>query len=463
MGWLPVMVGALDLVLVVAVTGLAVVGRGQGFLFAEPADVTSTVGTTAPLIVLGWIATTSLLGGYKADVFGAGTDEYKRVLNAGLLTAGLVSVACYLGQYPLSRGFFVLLFGLGVPLLLLGRFMARRAVHAARVNGALQQRVLIAGSADHVDEVAAVLRRERWLGYQITGALTPTHDLSTETPSGIPVVGNADDVSAMRESDVVFFAGGSDTSARRMRQIVWELEQDDVQLVVAPSVSDTSSERIRVRPVGGLPLMHIDPPTWSDAARIGKRTFDIVGSLALLLLMAPLYLAATASILVRDRGPVIFRQTRVGRHGDEFTCLKFRTMVPDAEALLARLQAETGQIDGLFKMKDDPRITRSGQWLRRFSVDELPQLVNVLRGDMSLVGPRPPLPSEVASYGEDVARRLHVRPGLTGLWQVSGRSDLTWDEATRLDLYYVDNWSMLQDVAILARTLGAVVGSRGAY
>lgn len=457
------MVGAVDLVVILLVTGLAVLGRQQTLLFAAAADVGVSVGMAAPLIVAGWLASIWLLGGYKPDVFGAGTDEYKRVMNASLLTAGLVSVACYLWQFPLSRGFFVLLFGLGIPVLLGARFAARRVVQTARTNGAMQQSVLIAGSADHIDEVATVLRRERWLGYQITGALTPAHDLSVETPGGVPVVGNADDVSLMRESDVVFFAGGSDTSPRRMRQIVWQLEQDDVHLVVAPSVTETSSERVRVRPVGGLPLMHIDPPTWSDAARIGKRTFDIVGSLGLLVSMSPLFVIATVSILIKDRGPILFRQTRVGRHGDEFTCLKFRTMVVDAEERLRALHLVTGHNAGLFKLKEDPRITRSGKWLRRYSVDELPQLVNVLRGDMSLVGPRPPLPSEVENYGEDIARRLHVRPGLTGLWQVSGRSDLTWDEATRLDLYYVDNWSMVQDVAILFRTLGAVVGSRGAY
>ena len=463
LGTLPVAALLLDLIVVVLATGLAVLGRSHLMIFNGPADVSSGLYVAGPLIVVGWLAMIYLVGGYKSDVFGAGTDEYKRVLNGTLLAAGLVGIGCYLSQFSLSRGFYLLLFVIGAPVLLLTRLGLRRAVYAARLRGNLTQRVLIAGSPSHVDEIAAVLHRERWLGYDVVGALTPENDVRLMTDSGIRVLGNADDVSAMTEVDVVFFAGGSDTSARQMRRIVWELEQHDVQLVVAPSVSETSSDRVRVRPVGGLPLMHLDPPTWSNAARIGKRTFDLVGSLALLVAFSPVFLVSVLAIKLHDRGPVLFRQTRTGRHGDEFSCLKLRTMVPDAESRLAALHASSGYDAGLFKLKDDPRVTGPGSWLRRYSIDELPQLVNVLRGEMSLVGPRPPLPHEVERYGEGISRRLHVRPGMTGLWQVSGRSDLSWEEAIRLDLYYVDNWSMLQDVAILSRTAGAVFGSRGAY
>jgi len=233
--------------------------------------------------------------------------------------------------------------------------------------------------------------------------------------------------------------------------------------VVAPSVTDISNDRIKIRPVGGLPLIHIDPPTWTDAARWGKRTFDVVGSFALILAFAPLLAFAAASVWWHDRGPILFHQMRIGRNGEAFACRKFRTMVVDAEARLSELHAQTGYTEGLFKMACDPRVTAPGRWLRRYSVDELPQLFNVMAGEMSLVGPRPPLPLEVERYDDSTTRRLHVRPGMTGLWQVSGRSDLTWDEAVRLDLYYVDNWSMVQDLAILARTLGAVLSPRGAY
>ena len=249
-----------------------------------------------------------------------------------------------------------------------------------------------------------------------------------------------------------------------MRRLAWDLEHEDIAVVIAPSVTDVSSERVSVRPVGGLPLIHLEKPRSAEAVRRAKRTFDIVCTLGLLLLFARSSRSPPSGCGTTTAGPILFRQTRVGRDGATFRCWKFRTMVTNAEALLAELHAAAGlRRAGLFKMEDDPRVTPPGKWLRRFSLDELPQLVNVLSGDMSLVGPRPPLQHEVAQYDDDMARRLRVRPGMTGLWQVSGRSDLAWSEAIRLDLYYVDNWSMFQDLTILARTFGAVFGKRGAY
>jgi exopolysaccharide biosynthesis polyprenyl glycosylphosphotransferase len=457
---------AIDVGVTTAAIVVAVIMRESLPVFGGQATVSPDLPIVAPLIVVGWIAMTYLFGGYRADVFGAGTEEFKRVFNAGVLTAGLVGVGCYLAKYSLSRGFFLFAFAVGIPAALFGRYLLRKVIQNARVHGGLHQGVLLVGSASHIDEIASVLLRERWLGYRILGAVTPVHDDRAETPAGIPVVGDVTDITAMVEktgADVLFFAGGAVASGSRMRQVVWELEPHDVQVVVAPSVTDVSSQRIKIRPVGGLPLMHIDPPTWSDASRIGKRLFDLAGSLLALVLLSPVFLVAVLAIKASDGHPILFRQTRVGRNGTEFTCYKFRSMVVDAEDQLADLHELQGHTSGLFKMQDDPRVTRPGRWLRRFSIDELPQLVNVLKGDMSLVGPRPPLPSEVEQYGEDTARRLHVRPGLTGLWQVSGRADLTWDEAIRLDLYYVDNWSMLQDLSILTKTVSAVFRSHGAY
>jgi exopolysaccharide biosynthesis polyprenyl glycosylphosphotransferase len=235
-------------------------------------------------------------------------------------------------------------------------------------------------------------------------------------------------------------------------------------VIIAPGLTDVSRERVEVRPVGGLPLLHLEKPRTAAAVRRAKRTFDFVGSLLLILLLSPLLLVAAAQVWLHDRGPILFRHQRIGRGGETFDCLKFRTMVIDAEARMAEVLKERGADQCVFvKIKDDPRITPPGRWLRRFSLDELPQLFNVLRGDMSLVGPRPQVEDEVALYDDTMARRLHVRPGMTGLWQVSGRSDLSLEEAIRLDLYYVDNWSMVQDLTILARTFRAVVGSHGAY
>lgn len=463
---LPATALAIDMAIMITVGLVAIVGRREFDIFTASASVENSVTVAGPLIIIGWIVTIAALGGYRSDVFGAGTDEYRRVFNASLMAAGLAGVGCYLAKFDLSRGFFLLAFTFGVPGLLLGRTFLRRGIQQARKRGSLRQRVLIAGSRSHVDEVAAVLNRETWLGYQVIGALTPEYDLSEETSSGVPVIGNTSDATSLVmavNADVIFFAGGSVGTSSQLRKTLWELERHHVQVVVAPSVTDISSERIKIRPVGGLPLIHIDPPTWSDASRWGKRTFDLVGSSLLILAFAPLLTFTALHVKLNDGGPVFFRQIRVGKDKREFGCFKFRTMVVDAEAMVATLREEQGQTALLFKMKDDPRITGPGKWLRRFSIDELPQLFNVWLGDMSLVGPRPQVAAEVAMYDAQMSRRLHVRPGMTGLWQVSGRNDLTAEEAIRLDLYYVDNWSMLQDLSILSRTVGAVLASRGAY
>lgn len=464
--YVPALAFVLDLVVMTAAAVLAAWGRERLGVFENSADVSSALAMIGPLVVVGWVVLIAMFGGYRNDVFGAGTDEYKRVLNASLLTAGLLGVGCYFAKYPLSRGYYLLLFAVGVPALIVGRLILRRAVQQARKRGKLQFRVVISGFPDQVDEVASALAREVWLGYNVVGALTPADSHLARTDLGIQVIGACEDVTSVvkgRCVDVIFFASGALTSSTELRRVAWDLEQQDVQVVVAPSVTDVSSERVRIRPVGGLPLMHIDAPRATDAVRLGKRLFDLVGSFGLLLAFSPFFALAAVQIKLADGGPVLFRQTRTGRDGKEFACLKFRTMRVDAEERLQELHAEVGHGVGLFKIKDDPRVTRPGRWLRRYSVDELPQLVNVLRGEMSLVGPRPSLPREVAHYASDVHRRLRVRPGMTGLWQVSGRSDLSWEEAVRLDLYYVDNWSVLQDLNILAKTVGAVLRARGAY
>ena len=245
--------------------------------------------------------------------------------------------------------------------------------------------------------------------------------------------------------------------------MAWALADSQIQLIVAPGIHEISSDRLTVRPVGGLPLMHVDPPRHNDVNHYLKRTLDLVGASVALLLSVPLLAFIALSIKLHGGGPVLFRQTRVGIDGSTFACLKFRTMVLDAEAELDRLR-ELNESDGvLFKMTDDPRITGLGRWLRKYSLDEIPQFINVLKGDMSLVGPRPPLPAEVADYESDMLRRLRVRPGITGLWQVSARSDLSWEESVRIDLYYVDNWSPVTDALILLRTVKVVMSGDGAY
>ncbi len=449
---------------VVSVTVLAGVALRESLDSLWGPDTTSySFGLFSPAVAVGWIGAIALTGSYAKANFGAGAFERKTVLRGtAMATAGL-SIVCFLASYPLSRSFFAILFLVGAPGLVAGRTLLYRGLHASRRRGNLQQRLLILGTVAHIDEIATVLGREAWLGYDVVGALTVEHDVVT--PGGIAVLGcpaAVRSVIAENAIDVVFVADSSVNTGARLRSLVWELEDDDVRVVVAPSVADVSQARVRVKPVAGLPLIHLDKPSTLKALKLSKRAFDIVVSCAVLIVFSPVLAFAAWRIRAHDGGPVIFRQARVGTRGVEFTCLKFRTMVVDAESRLSVLAGESTE-PGLFKMRNDPRITTPGVWLRRFSLDELPQLVNVLRGEMSLVGPRPGLVSEVDRYSDLVGRRLRVRPGMTGLWQVSGRSDLSYEEAVRLDLYYVDNWSMVQDLKILVSTFGAVLGSRGAY
>ncbi|QZY28767.1 sugar transferase [Nocardioides coralli] len=439
--------------------------RRTGFLLdSETALNNLTVPGT--VMAAGWVCLIAVRGGYDRDVFGAGFDEFKRVATASATAAAAIGIGCYMMKYQLSRGFFVFAFVVGIPMLLTGRYLLRKTLHRARRRGHLRRRILLVGHMGCVDDIARTLRREPWLGYEIVGALTPQTELDSETRVGVPVLGNVDEAVQLAPrlgAELVFFTGGGMSSAKEMRRTVWELERDNINVVVAPSVTDVSKERVQIRPVAGLPLIHVQGTRTLRASRWGKRSFDVLGSLGLIVMTLPALAVITLLIKKHDRGPVLFGHTRIGRDGEHFRCLKFRTMVPDADAQVDGLRRRLGRQALLFKDKEDPRITRPGKWLRRYSLDELPQLFNVLRGDMSLVGPRPQVAAEVAQYDEFMARRLHVRPGLTGLWQVSGRNDLDVDDSVRLDLYYVDNWSMMQDIIILMKTVRAVISAKGAY
>lgn len=304
-------------------------------------------------------------------------------------------------------------------------------------------------------------------GYTVVATCLPRGSVGEEPDAGSDKLGRTEvDILAavdMYAVDVVAVAADPELGGQSLRRLSWALEQRGIDLVVSPGIVEVAGPRISIRPVAGLSLLHLERPSVSGGPHLLKNIFDRVVGFFLLLLAAPILLVAAVLVKVTSRGPVLFRQTRVGRAGDEFSMLKFRSMVVDAEERKAELHELSDGNDVLFKLRDDPRVTRVGRYLRRFSVDELPQLVNVLRGEMSLVGPRPPLATEVATYAIDDARRMLVKPGLTGLWQVSGRSDLTWEESVRLDLRYVDNWSIALDLLILWKTARAVFGRDGAY
>lgn len=264
-------------------------------------------------------------------------------------------------------------------------------------------------------------------------------------------------------ADSVIITGADVVTPDVVKKLSWDLEKLGVQIIVAPSIMDVAGPRIHTKPVAGLPLLHVQMPGYSGPQHILKRCFDILSSSILILLLSPVMLAIAALVKFTSRGPVIFKQQRIGLNGESFKMWKFRSMVVDAEARLKELRDKNEGNGLLFKMKDDPRITKVGKVLRRFSLDELPQLFNVLGGSMSLVGPRPPLKTEVEQYNDEIGRRLLVKPGVTGLWQVSGRSDLSLEESVRLDLYYVENWTVAGDILILLKTVKAVFGRDGAY
>jgi len=460
-----ILLGVGDAVVIAIATVFAVLARGLVPLDGPgDDDFTTAVLLAAPAMGLLWLALLGSFGAYKLRYQRAGDTEYRRVILASFTTAGLVGIGSYLLKAEFPRGLFALLFTVGTAGLVVSRFARRKAMNALHRRGALLTPVVVAGGSGHVDAVAKVLRRETWLGYRVVGAVTS--DRSERTPGGLPVLGStAETVAVIEEHNIatVIFAEGSFATPADFRRTAWELEEHEIHMIVVPALTEVSSQRVDVRPVAGLPLVDVDRPQAVEAARWVKRTFDVLGSAVLLLLAAPVMGLVALAIRLEDGGPIIFRQPRVGLRGEVFECLKFRSMCVDAEARLAALVAQNEGAGPLFKMTQDPRITRVGRFIRRFSLDELPQLWNAFRGDMSLVGPRPALPKEVAEYDSDARRRLDVRPGLTGLWQVSGRSNLSWEETVRLDLYYVDNWSMVQDLMILAKTAKAVVGSSGAY
>ncbi|PKQ31164.1 MAG: exopolysaccharide biosynthesis polyprenyl glycosylphosphotransferase [Actinobacteria bacterium HGW-Actinobacteria-2] len=452
-----------DLLVIIFTMLLSVFTRGL-LPFAGQPDSEQIMRETGLMIVVAWLLMLKLFNADALRHLRAGVTEYKRVIMATGATAAAVGITSYLLKFDFPRSVFVLMFVFGTVNLLAVRWLRRRVMGAIHVRGALATPVVVAGDSGHVDAIAKVLRRESWLGYKVIGAITS--DRVAYTPAGLPVLGRLTEtveVITERNAAAVIFADGSFTSPAEFRRMSWELEEHDIQMIVVPAITDTSAQRLEVRPVAGLPLVDVERPQALASVRWIKRAFDSAGAAALLLFSAPVMAIVALAIKLEDGGPVFFKQTRVGLKGELFECLKFRSMSVDAEARLAALTASNQGAGPLFKMADDPRITKVGKFIRRFSIDEIPQFWNALVGDMSLVGPRPALPSEVARYDADARRRLDVRPGLTGLWQVSGRSDLSWEDTVRLDIYYVDNWSMVQDLVILAKTARAVAMPSGAY
>jgi exopolysaccharide biosynthesis polyprenyl glycosylphosphotransferase len=413
-----------------------------------------------------WAVSVAVAGGYDSRFIGVGSDEFRRIANAAVCLTAAVAIFSYVFKLDIARGYVAVAMPSTAVLDLTMRYWLRKHLHKARSAGQFLRRVVVVGHPAAVAELALMLSRHSYHGMSVVGACLAG---SSRPPAvgEVPVFGGLDSITAAVDSfgaDTVAVLSCPEMDGTRLRQLGWELETTSTDLYVASALLDVAGPRTTIRPVAGLPLLHVDQAELGGVRRVIKGLFDRAAAAAMLLALAPAFAAIAVAIRATDHGPVFFRQTRVGKSGGTFQVWKFRTMVVDAEvrkAQLAELNESGGQV--LFKMRRDPRVTRVGRWLRRWSLDELPQLINVAVGEMSLVGPRPALPSETEKYGHDMQRRLEVKPGITGLWQVSGRSDLPYDEAVRLDVRYVENWSVALDLQILWKTCSAVVRGSGAY
>lgn len=414
------------------------------------------------VLVLAWMWSLTLRDSRSDRVIGAGKTEYVRIADASFRLFAVISVLAFLTRTDVARGFLLLSFPIGVALLVLERWLWRKWLNAMRASGDYSARVLLVGSTVSVAQIARELQRTPQAGYHVVGACTPTgRPGGMLGGAGIPILGDIDAIeSAMAAvgADTVAVTSTDDLPPSKVKQISWNLQAGRQHLVLAPSIVDIAGPRIHTRPVAGLPLIHVETPRFSQGQRFVKRTFDIAVSSVCLVALSPLLVVVGLIVRFTSPGPLLFRHERIGKGGRPFRMYKFRSMRQGAENELRALLEEQGTSEKpLFKVRNDPRITPVGGFLRKYSLDELPQLFNVLGGSMSLVGPRPQIAAEVALYSDAAHRRLLTRPGITGLWQVSGRSELSWEEAVKLDLYYVENWSLVGDVVILAKTAAVVI------
>ncbi len=412
-----------------------------------------------------WWISMLLAGSYDVRIIGLGSDEFRRVINAAASVAAVVAVISYLARLDLSRGYVGIAISLATVSELACRYLLRKRLHALRRHGYCTQRVVAVGHPAAVADLVAVLRRDSYHGLSVV-ATCLAGNVGADQLADVPVAGSLDCVAtAVSEfgADSVAVLACPEMDSARLRELAWALEKTGTDLCVAPILLDVAGPRTTIRPVAGLPLLHVDHPDLSGGKQVIKGVFDRALAAGALVLLAPLFVGVAIAIKCQDNGPVFYRQIRVGRGGRGFHVYKFRTMTVDADQRKAQYVGRNEGSGVLFKIRQDPRITSTGRWLRRWSLDELPQLVNVLTGDMSLVGPRPALPEETERYCHQMRRRLAVKPGMTGLWQVNGRSDLPWEEAVRLDIRYVENWSFALDLQILWKTCSAVMGGAGAY
>jgi exopolysaccharide biosynthesis polyprenyl glycosylphosphotransferase len=426
--------------------------------------------TSVPLATASAVLVVSALAAVRCwdeRILGQGSEEFSRLIRAfagAAIALGLLGLAL---QVQAARPWVFGVIPVTGAVAMAARYGLRRLLHKARGKGACLLPVLAVGTESSIANLVQRTNRAPHHGWVVTGACTSRGIGAggAGDAGGVPVVGDLDAVASLARSgaySVVAVAPTPGWTSSRLHELSWSIEGTGVELVVDPGLMEVAGPRLHIAPVDGLPLLRLSEPRFTGMPRVAKVVFDKVLAGALVVVLSPLLLAIAVAVRM-DGGPVFFRQTRVGLGHQTFSMIKFRSMVVDAEQKRQELLSQNEGSGPLFKMRKDPRVTRVGEFIRRYSLDELPQLFNVLNGTMSLVGPRPPLPSEVDAFAEAARRKLLVRPGMTGLWQVSGRSELSWEETVRLDLRYVENWTPAMDLAILWKTVGAVVQGSGAY
>ncbi|GAA0621822.1 sugar transferase [Sporichthya brevicatena] len=451
-------------VLIDITAALAAAGLALGLRFGEATPPLYVAGSLAlaPL----WVLLVTVSRAYEHRFIGVGTEACRRVFHAGVGMMATVAFVSYAFKAQISRGWVVMAIPGAVALSLLGRAAQRAWLNRQRASDRCVQRTLLIGSPSAVRWTLDRLRADKTHGMDVVGACLSEGDPSDLFDTGLQAYGDLNDiVDAVAKSDaeVVTVLASARLDGDDLRRLSWRLEALGTELVVCSGLTEISGARVTIRSAGHSPMLQVAHARLSGPSRVIKGVFDRVGALVGIVLISPIVVPVALAVWAQDRKNPFFRQTRVGLNGREFRMWKLRTMCVDAEERKAELLPLNEADGALFKIADDPRITPIGKWLRKYSIDELPQLINVLRGEMSLVGPRPPLPDEVNTYGHDMRRRLLVKPGMTGLWQVSGRSQLSWVETEQLDIRYVENWSLTYDLAILWRTVRAVVAGTGAH
>ncbi len=445
--------------------GCAVVGVFIAAQVRFGSNVTSMYLALSLALPVLWVAALWLAGAYDVRFIGTGSDEYRKVLNAGVSLTAAVAIFSYTVNLQLSRAYVVIALPSVTLFDLFARYAMRKRLHARRMRGKCLHNVVAVGHELAVAALITELGRDKYHGLTVVGACVVRPGECDEVV-GVPVYGGLDDVTAAVkafDADTVAVTTCPEMDGARLRSLAWELEKTGTDLCVSPALLDVAGPRTTIRPTAGLTLLHVDHPQLAGFRLVLKGLFDRCAAGAALVMLAPVMTALAAMVWLYDRGPALFTQMRVGKDGHSFRMYKFRTMIVDAEKRREDLLPGNDSDGVLFKLRKDPRVTAVGAHLRRLSLDELPQLFNVFLGHMSLVGPRPALPDEAEKYAQHVRRRLVVKPGLTGLWQVNGRSDLSWEESVRLDLRYVENWSFALDLQILWKTIAVMLRGSGAY